>query len=92
MGDLVPPISGGGDYNFDYICRSATATIIDDDHWQISVAETDENYVLLGVVYDENGNEIHTTLSERDEDKGYFLLTRSDDGSGRSGDYSYPLS
>ena len=91
MGDLVPPISGGGDYNFDYICRSATATIIDDDHWQISVAETDENYVLLGVVYDENGNEIHTTLSERDEDKGYFLLTRSDDGSGRSGDYSYPV-
>ncbi|MBQ2039715.1 MAG: hypothetical protein II486_09720, partial [Thermoguttaceae bacterium] len=61
MGNLVPPVSGGGDYNFDYICRSATATIVDDDHWQVSIAETNEYYVPLNVAYDENGNEIHTT-------------------------------
>ena len=92
MGDIVPPVSGGGDYIFDYGCRSATAAIIDDDHWQVSIAETDDLYLPLNVAYDENGNEIHTTLSETGRDMAFFHLTRNDDGSCRSGDFSYPVS
>ncbi|MBP5620439.1 MAG: hypothetical protein J6X44_00335 [Thermoguttaceae bacterium] len=81
--------SGGNDYNFIVDAQSVSATIVDDDHWNVTLTPDYE------VLYDESGHIIPETLIEGSEITNgtfaTFTLSRGGDGTFHSSDRSYPI-
>ncbi|MBQ9874761.1 MAG: hypothetical protein IJM30_09885 [Thermoguttaceae bacterium] len=90
-----PSASGGAEYFFYYINQSVTATIIDDDHWEVSATPVSADLTPL-LEQDGNGNFIPQVVDiYEDASEGsryaYVNLERNDNGDVRSGDLTYPI-
>ena len=81
--------SGGSSYNFIVDSQPVSATIVDDDHWNVALTPDYE------VLYDEGGHIIPETLIEGSEISNgtfaTFTLSRGGDGTFHSSDRSYPI-
>ena len=81
--------SGGATYNFSYVNQTVSTTIVDDDHWKISMqsnftAPLGEGGVVLPYVLNEG-------IVTNSDSFASFTLSRSSNGTDLALDKSYPI-